>query len=109
MDIIVVSLFAFFLYSKEASWRIPLEFALFYGLRFACLAIFAMRTPQGFYWEYPGFYSLTVPYGWTNDFFYSGHIGACILCLLEFWPYPSKDATKANYFLCATSFVSLLA
>lgn len=29
-------------------------------------------------------YSLTVPYGRTNDFFYSGHVGCCVICFLEF-------------------------
>jgi len=109
MDVIVVSLFAFFLFAEEASWRIPLEFALFYGLRFGCLAIFAMQTPEGFYWEYPGFYSLTVPYGWTNDFFFSGHIGACTICLLEFWPSPDKRPSRARNLVWVTSCVSLLA
>ena len=85
MDIIVGCLFTYFLCAKQISvWRIPLEFALFYGIRFFCLTIFAIETPAGFYWEYPGFPSLTVPYGWTNDFFYSGHSGACVLCLCEF-------------------------
>lgn len=43
-----------------------------------------MRYPEGYLWEFPGFYSITVPYGRTNDFFFSGHIGCCILCYCEF-------------------------
>lgn len=39
---------------------------------------------EGYYWEYPGFPSLFVPYGATNDFFFSGHVGCCILIFLEF-------------------------
>jgi PAP2 superfamily C-terminal len=35
-------------------------------------------------WEFPGFYSITVPYGKTNDFFFSGHVGCCIINFLEF-------------------------
>ena len=43
-----------------------------------------MRYPDGYLWDFPGIYSMTVPYGSTNDFFYSGHIGCCMLCFLEF-------------------------
>ena len=43
-----------------------------------------MRYPDGYLWDFPGIYSLTVPYGTTNDFFYSGHIGCCMLCYCEF-------------------------
>ena len=43
-----------------------------------------MRYPEGYLWDFPGFYSITVPYGKTNDFFYSGHTGTLTLILLEF-------------------------
>ena len=110
MDTIVVSLFAYFLFSRKAAmWRIPLEFTLFYGLRFGCLALFAMKMPQGFYWEYPGFYSLTVPYGWTNDFFFSGHIGACALCMLEFWPSKWRMESRSKCIMWGISLLSLFA
>ena len=46
-----------------------------------------MEKYEGFYWDYPGFPSIAVPYGGTNDFFYSGHIGCCVLCFLEFKHY----------------------
>lgn len=46
--------------------------------------MFFMRYPDGYLWDFPGVYSMTVPYGTTNDFFYSGHIGCCVLCALEF-------------------------
>lgn len=34
--------------------------------------------------EHPGLHSIVVPYHDTNDFFYSGHVGTCLLCFLEF-------------------------
>jgi hypothetical protein len=43
-----------------------------------------MRFPDGYLWDFPGFYSVTVPYGKTNDFFFSGHIGCCMICFCEF-------------------------
>ena len=42
-----------------------------------------MKFPEGYLWEYPGFISLTVPYGKTNDFFYSGHVGGALISTLE--------------------------
>ena len=90
MDFIVISLFIIFARhggNKDVfpqQWRLPIELVLFYGLRFICQALFAMQLPAGFYWDYPGFPSVTVPYGATNDFFYSGHVGACILCFVEY-------------------------
>ena len=35
-------------------------------------------------WHDPGFFSFTVPYDRTRDFFYSGHTGALVLIMLEF-------------------------
>jgi hypothetical protein len=35
-------------------------------------------------WDFPGFYSITVPYGRTNDFFFSGHIGCCMINFCEY-------------------------
>ena len=42
-----------------------------------------MQKPDGYLWEYPGIPSLFVLYYQTNDFFYSGHVGSCILVGLE--------------------------
>ena len=44
-----------------------------------------MQRPEGYDWDYPGFFSLYCPYGKTNDFFYSGHCGICHIFFLEFW------------------------
>ena len=43
-----------------------------------------MRYPDGYLWDFPGFYSITVPYGRTNDFYYSGHVGCCVIQYCEF-------------------------
>jgi len=60
---------------KGKTWRLPIVMVLFYFTRMVVQKIFLMKFPEGYIWEYPGFPSLTVPYGRTNDFFYSGHIG----------------------------------
>ena len=44
-----------------------------------------MSRPDGFLWSYPGIQALAVPYFDTNDFFYSGHIGTCLLIVVEYY------------------------
>lgn len=50
-----------------------------------------MKYPDGYLWEFPGVYSLTVPYGKSNDFFYSGHVSTAVIVTLEF------RANRENY------------
>lgn len=54
-----------------------------------------MKRPQGFVFFDPGFYSISVPYHDSNDFFYSGHVGTCMLVLLE---YRAAKYYKMSYF-----------
>lgn len=61
-----------------------------------------MRYPDGYLWDFPGFYSITVPYGKTNDFFFSGHIGICMICFCEFRAHSWK---KFSYFSLFTLFM----
>ena len=84
MDITVPTLLIFFLLRGKETWRIPLEFSILYILRLFCLNVFAMEIPDGYFWESPGLLSLTVPYGWTNDFFFSGHVASSTFALLEY-------------------------
>jgi len=78
----VVGFVVFAIHGK--SWRLPLALAMFYLLRLILQKLFLMRYPDGYLWEYPGFPSLVVPYGKTNDFFYSGHAGGALVMTLEF-------------------------
>jgi hypothetical protein len=55
----------------------------FYGMRLVIQNLFLMKKADGYIWEYPGFPSLVVPYGQTNDFFYSGHMGGSFIATLE--------------------------
>jgi len=95
MDIMtIMSLYKFAKYTN--SWRFVIASASFYGLRSLTTTFFNMEMPAGYLWDYPGFPSLTVPYGKTSDFFYSGHVGACVIQFLEFrsggWKYWSMFA-----------------
>lgn len=54
-----------------------------------------MGRLDGFIFSYPGIPSLTVPYHDVNDFFYSGHVGTCLLVVLE---YRAGGFYKLSYF-----------
>lgn len=55
-----------------------------------------MGRLEGFLYFDPGVYSVTVPYHDVNDFFYSGHVGTCLLIVLE---YRSAKFYKMSYFI----------
>jgi len=83
MDItMVVGFVVFAIHGK--TWRLPIALALFYVLRTIVQRLFLLRYPEGYLWDYPGFPSLVVPYGKTNDFFYSGHAGGATIMTLEY-------------------------
>ncbi len=48
-------------------------------MRQACQMICTLPIPQGSIWRYPGFPSLLVTYGTSNDFFFSGHTAVSVL------------------------------
>ncbi|CAI2372888.1 unnamed protein product [Moneuplotes crassus] len=83
MDITVLGGLLTFVF-KGKTWRLPIVMTLFYLTRLIIQKLFLMKFPEGYLWDNPGFPSLTVPYGKTNDFFYSGHVGGAVIMILEF-------------------------
>jgi len=73
---------------------------VFYCFRGVIQRIFSQKFPQGYIFLYPNFPSLCVPYAPANDFFFSGHVGICTICFLEFY----KDKTKV---LSTVAFISI--
>jgi hypothetical protein len=65
------------------SWRLIVAILSFYIFRGGVQALFAMKYPEGYLWEYPNFPSVTISYLKTSDFFFSGHIGFPIIIALE--------------------------
>jgi hypothetical protein len=53
-------------------------FVLF-SLRLTCQALCTLPIPPGAIWHHPGFPSLFVTYGTSNDFFFSGHTALSVL------------------------------
>lgn len=82
---------------------------IFYGVRAIVQANFRMRFPEGGIWDYPGIPSLTVPYGLTRDFYFSGHCG--FLAMNAYIMY--RDGRKKTFALlcgaiCYVGFVLVL-
>ena len=111
MDLMIISLLSlFYLYWK--TYRLAFAYILFFLCRgvlqviiylfifsFLFLSLqnnFFMTRLEGFTFFDPGMYSITVPYHDVNDFFYSGHVGTCMLVYLEF---RSAKFTKFSYFI----------
>jgi hypothetical protein len=60
-----------------------LALLILFALRQICQALCALPPPDGMIWRYPGFPSLLVTYGVSNDLFFSGHTGMAVLGSLE--------------------------
>lgn len=81
----IMTLVGFYRFARYGTtFRPVMTIFLFYGLRTVIQSIFFMEKPEGYDWDYPGFPSIFVPYGKTADFFYSGHVGICMINYLEF-------------------------
>jgi len=51
---------------------------ILFGLRQICQALTALPMPAGMIWRSPGFPTLLVTYGVTNDLFFSGHTAMAV-------------------------------
>lgn len=56
---------------------------ILFALRQGCQAVCTLPTPPGCLWRDPGFPSLLVTYGTSNDFFFSGHTAISVLAALQ--------------------------
>lgn len=56
---------------------------ILFALRQMCQATCSLPAPPGLIWHHPGFPSLLVTYGTSNDFFFSGHTAISVLCALQ--------------------------
>jgi len=108
MDIITFTM-SFRALMQARCFKVLLCIGLFYAFRTWLQSIFFMRLPEHYLWEYPGFFSIGVEYFPKNDFFYSGHIGVLMICLLEFRADKKKSLTLfALVGICFNFFVLLV-
>ncbi len=92
VDLTFLATFGYWtIFGKNA--RLPFSLGLFYVIRAVIQSIWYSPFPDGYYWFSPGFPSLVVPYGRGSDFFFSGHSGFIMICLLE-WHRIGKKAMR---------------
>lgn len=65
------------------SLRPLLGLLILFGLRQVCQGLCALPPPEGMIWRSPGFPSLLVTYGTSNDLFFSGHTAIAIYGCIE--------------------------
>lgn len=56
---------------------------ILFGLRQVNQALVVLPTPKGIIWNHPGFPSIFVTYGVSNDLFFSGHTALAVFGALE--------------------------
>lgn len=81
-----IDLFAIFLIVSSIigpTIRPFLGLFLLFALRQTCQALIALPQPENMIWHYPGFPSLLVTYGVSNDFFFSGHTSVAVYGAFE--------------------------
>lgn len=82
----IIDLLGIFLLSRwlfGACVRPFLALVIVLGLRQIMQALVALPTPPNAIWHYPGFPSLLVTYGVSNDYFFSGHTAIAVLGAAE--------------------------
>ena len=94
----LISYYSWALYSID--WRFGINTMLFYGIRYVLNEVSRLDRPNLLYFPYPGFPSIVVGYIQGSDFFFSGHCGFPIVCMMEFiW---LKKFWIAGYAACVT-------
>jgi hypothetical protein len=108
MDInVIMSLYTFLRYSE--TYRFAVALAIFFGLRATLVCFCKSPYPEGYNWGYPGIMALFVPYGRTADFFYSGHVGICMIIQLEHREYKRlKMAAYTIFTMCCQIFLMVV-
>ena len=83
MDILVMTQLILFII-QDRSWLTAVSLLVFYAVRGLIQVVCSLPFPEGYSWDYPGYFNLFVPYSHIPDFFFSGHVGSCVLHFLLF-------------------------
>jgi hypothetical protein len=92
------------------TFRPFLGLAIVFALRQLCQGLCALPAPEGMIWRNPGFPSLLVTYGTTNDLFFSGHTAIAVYGALELahWGGPAAAALGAAIVIVEAATVLVL-
>jgi PAP2 superfamily protein len=81
IDILGIFLLGMWIFGRTV--RPFLGLVILLGLRQLIEGLVALPRPPNAIWHYPGFPSLLVTYGVSNDFFFSGHTAIAVLGAIE--------------------------
>ena len=81
IDLLALFVFAEWVFGRSV--RPLLGLAMLLGLRQLVQALCALPAPDNMIWHYPGFPSLLVTYGVSNDFFFSAHTSIAVFAATE--------------------------
>jgi len=81
IDLLAIFMLARWIFAGEIRPFLGLVIVL--GLRQIVQALVALPAPPNAIWHYPGFPSLLVTYGVSNDYFFSGHTAIALLGATE--------------------------
>jgi hypothetical protein len=82
----IIDLLGIFLLARwifGATLRPFLGLVIVLGLRQIMQSLVSLPAPPNAIWHYPGFPSLLVTYGVSNDYFFSGHTAIAVLAVTE--------------------------
>lgn len=81
LDLLAIYLLSRWIFA--GSFRPFLALVIVLGLRQITQWLVALPAPRDAIWHYPGFPSLLVTYGVSNDYFFSGHTAIAVLGVTE--------------------------
>jgi hypothetical protein len=81
IDLLALFILAEWIFGRSV--RPLLGLAILLGLRQLAQALCALPAPDNMIWHYPGFPSLLVTYGVSNDFFFSAHTSIAVFAATE--------------------------
>jgi hypothetical protein len=82
----IIDLLGIFLLARWIFGATPRPFlglVIVLGLRQIMQSLVSLPAPPNAIWHYPGFPSLLVTYGVSNDYFFSGHTAIAVLAVTE--------------------------
>jgi PAP2 superfamily C-terminal len=91
IDLLTIFLLGMWIFAGSVRPFVGLVLVL--GLRQIVQALVALPTPPDAIWHYPGFPSLLVTYGVSNDYFFSAHTALTVLAATEMMKFGKKWLT----------------
>jgi len=107
----IIDLLGIFLLARwifAGSLRPFLGLVIVLGLRQIVQSLVALPAPPNAIWHYPGFPSLLVTYGVSNDYFFSGHTAIAVLGVMEITRFQKRWLTALGVLIAIFEITTVL-